>query len=99
MKSFANCVWFGRQVQEFDVKVKSEDDLDEILDEQICFLVDNSKSENFHQLNIALCKKWLVEHSKLTKAELQASIIRREEEALIEVLENKLQKAEKFDVI
>lgn len=99
MKSFTNCVWFGRQVQEFDVKVKSEDDLDEILDEQICFLADNSKSEDFYQLNVALCKKWVVEHSKLVRAELQASIVRREEEALIEVLEEKLRKAEKFDVI
>ena len=99
MKSFPNCAWFGRQVQEFDVKVKNEDDLDEILDEQVCFLGDDSKSGDFYQLNVALCKKWLIEHSKLAKAELNASVVRREEEGLIDVLEEKLRKAEKLDVI
>lgn len=99
MKSYTNCAWFGRQVQDFDVKVKCEEDFDEILDEQICFLADQLESGDFYQLNVALSKKWLIEHSKLVKAELHASVVRKEEEGLIDLLEDKLRKAEKLDVI
>jgi hypothetical protein len=91
---------------EFDIKTKGEEELNEVLEEQIFFLANelleknpSSFKVNWKDLNVALAKKFLIEQSRLNKAEISATTWRREEEKMIDFLEEQIKKAENLDTI